>query len=79
MAQGPLGDFDFSGYVEVIDFPIWADHVGTATAALPWSSGHDIDSDADNDKNIEVIDFPGWADHPGYFYPERSKTHEWSR
>jgi hypothetical protein len=80
VAQGPLGDFDFSGYGgDVWDFTFWADNVGTATDALPWSSGHDIDPDANNDEDVGTPDFPAWADYPGYYYPERSKTWEWSR
>jgi hypothetical protein len=80
VAQGPLGDFDFSGYGgDVWDFTFWADNVGTATADLPWSAGHDIDPDADNDDDVGTPDFPAWAGHPGYYYPERSKTWEWSR
>jgi len=57
--QGPVGDADFSGYVEPLDFTIWATRIveGQLTPDLwPWSPGRDIDPDYDNNGEVEIYD-----------------------
>jgi len=69
VALGPVGDSDFSGFVELDDFAIWAENVGTAPDAWPWWSGQDIDPDADNNDYVELADFYDWRENIGSYYP----------
>ncbi len=66
---GPVGDNDFSGFVEMSDFFIWAENVGTAPDAWPWYPGQDIDPDADNTDFVEMADFFRWRENIGEHYP----------
>ncbi len=69
VALGPVGDNDFSGLVELDDFVIWADNVGTDPTDWPWRSGGDIDPDADNTDFVELADFYDWRENIGKYYP----------
>jgi ABC-type transport system substrate-binding protein len=66
---GPVGDNDFSGFVELDDFVIWAENVGTAPDDWPWYPGQDIDPDADNSDYVEMADFYRWRENFGEHYP----------
>jgi ABC-type transport system substrate-binding protein len=69
VALGPVGDNDFSGIVELDDFVVWAENVGTAPEAWPWWPGQDIDPDADNTDFVELADFYDWREKVGSYYP----------
>jgi hypothetical protein len=69
VALGPVGDSDFSGLVELDDFVIWAENVGTAPSEWRWYSGQDIDPDADNTDYVELPDFYDWIENIGEYYP----------
>jgi ABC-type transport system substrate-binding protein len=66
---GPVGDNDFSGFIEMVDFAIWAENVGTAPGDWPWWPGQDIDPDADNTDYVELADFYDWRENIGSYYP----------
>jgi len=68
-AKGPVGDHDLSGYVEIVDFPIWARWFGTSPADWKFTPGNDIDPDNDNNAYVEMKDFPLWASNFGKSYP----------
>jgi len=77
-AKGPMGDHDLSGYVEIVDFPIWARWFGTSPTTDPlyphpekWphTPGNDRDPDNDNNAYVEMKDFPLWASNFGKSYP----------
>ena len=67
--MGPVGDSDFSGFVELDDFAIWAENIGTAPDAWPWWSDQDCDPDADNTDYVELADFYDWRETIGEYYP----------
>jgi hypothetical protein len=69
VALGPVGDSDFSGLVELDDFVIWAESIGTAPSEWRWWSGQDIDPDADNTDYVELLDFYDWRESIGEYYP----------
>jgi ABC-type transport system substrate-binding protein len=69
VALGPVGDSDFSGLVELDDFVIWAESIGTAPSEWRWWSGQDIDPDADNTDYVELLDFYDWRENIGEYYP----------
>lgn len=79
---GPIGDFDFSGRVDMDDFVVWGDAIveGRLTSAdwvfLP---GNDIDPDADNTDFVELDDYYRWRENIGIYWPEGTYTREWSR
>ena len=52
---GPMGDADFSGYVEMADFVIWAANYGTTSADWTFPPGCDIDPDFNNDDYVNGI------------------------
>jgi ABC-type transport system substrate-binding protein len=66
---GPVGDADFSGFVELDDFAVWAENIGTSPDAWPWYSDQDIDPDADNTDYVELADFYDWRENIGEYYP----------
>jgi len=69
---GPIGDGDFSGYVEPIDFTIWANRIvkGQLTPGTwPWSPGRDIDPDFDNTGFVDLDDFYAFRDESADYYP----------
>jgi ABC-type transport system substrate-binding protein len=69
VALGPVGDNDFSGLVELADFVVWAENVGTSPNDWPWWAGQDIDPDADNTDYVEMADFYDWRENIGTYYP----------
>ncbi|UCH69978.1 MAG: hypothetical protein JSV29_07035, partial [Candidatus Bathyarchaeota archaeon] len=69
VALGPVGDNDFSGFVEMSDFFIWAENVGTYPDDWPWYAGQDIDPDSNNDGYVELADFYRWRENIGEQYP----------
>ena len=72
VAQGPVGDGDFSGFVEPWDFTIWADRIveGQLTPdEWPWRAGRDIDPDYDNSEYVEMDDYYRLKDNLGAYYP----------
>jgi len=69
---GPVGDGDFSGFVEMADFAIWADRIvyGQLTPETwPFKRGHPIDPDYDNTGYVEGDDFYRWRESIGEYYP----------
>jgi len=66
---GPVGDADFSGLVEMADFVVWAENVGTAPDAWSWRAGRDVDPDFDNNGYVELADFYDWRENIGNHYP----------
>ncbi len=67
--MGPVGDADFSGLVEIDDFVVWTENVGTAPDAWPWRAGRDVDPDFDNTDYVELDDFYQWRENIGNHYP----------
>ncbi len=66
---GPVGDGDFSGYVDMADFVIWAENVNTVPSHWPGVPGRDIDPDYDNSGHVELADFFRWRENIGEHYP----------
>jgi ABC-type transport system substrate-binding protein len=66
---GPVGDADFSGFVDLDDFVVWAENVGTTPDAWPWRAGRDVDPDFDNSDYVELADFYDWRENIGKHYP----------
>jgi hypothetical protein len=63
--KSPIGDGDFSGKVEPLDFTVWADRIvaGQLTpGSWPWSPGRDIDPDFDNNADVELDDYYRFRD-----------------
>ncbi len=67
--KGPLGDHDFSGFVEMADYPIWVNNLGKYTSQLPWYPSNPIDPDNDNDGRVLLPDITYWGTHIGTYYP----------
>jgi ABC-type oligopeptide transport system substrate-binding subunit len=67
--KGPVGDHDFSGYVETADFPTWAKWFGTHSADWRFGSGQNIDPDNDNNDYVEMLDYPLYSNNYGKHYP----------
>jgi len=76
--KGPVGDHDLSGYVEIVDFPVWARWFGTYATKdplypypdkWPYIPGNDRDPDNDNNGYVEMKDFTLWASNFGKSYP----------
>ncbi len=76
--KGPVGDADFSGYVDLEDFYVWRKWAGRV-GPPPLLPGQDEDPDFDNNGFLDMYDFYEWREHWGFYYPEASTTHEWSR
>jgi ABC-type transport system substrate-binding protein len=71
-ALGPVGDGDFSGYVEPIDFTVWATRLVKGQLypyEWPWSPGRDIDPDWNNDAYVDVSDYIRFRDDRQVYYP----------
>jgi ABC-type transport system substrate-binding protein len=69
---GPIGDGDFSGYVEPLDFTVWATRIVKGQLLpyeWPWSPGRDIDPDWDNNAYVDVSDFIRYRDDRDIYYP----------
>jgi len=83
--NGPEGDHDLSNYVELADFSIWANHIGTTptnyqqydfpyplldTDPHRYYPGLNVDADNDNNDIVELDDMsPIWVNHRGTTYP----------
>lgn len=85
--EGPVGDGDFSGFVDGDDYLIWLRDKGEKVTDLEFKPGNDIDPDYDNTVGngvppgyIDLDDFFIWRDE-GFlmYYPECSTTWQWSR
>jgi len=75
---GPAGDADFSGFVEMADYPIWADNFGTNHTEWIFLAGQDIDPDHNNDDLVQMADFfDGWEFKSKYWYPEDAEFPAW--
>ncbi len=70
--KGPLGDHDFSGFVEMIDYPIWVINLGKNASDLPWWPSNNIDPDNDNNGRVLLQDITHWATNVGKRYPHKS-------
>jgi len=66
---GPLGDHDFSGFVEMPDYPIWVNNLGKYTYEFPWWPSNNIDPDNDNSGRALLPDITYWGMHVGDRYP----------
>jgi hypothetical protein len=64
-----LGDHDFSGFVEMLDYPIWVNNLGKYTSQLPWYPSNPVDPDNNNDGEVLGDDFPYWGTNIGTYYP----------
>jgi len=70
--KSPLGDADFSGYREPLDFTIWATRLVEAQLTpdlWPWSPGRDIDPDFDNSAYVDIDDYYIYRDIAEDYYP----------
>ncbi len=67
--KAPLGDHDFSGFVEMIDYPIWVNTLGNYTYELPWYPSNPVDPDNDNSGRVLLPDITYWATNVGKRYP----------
>ncbi len=70
--KSPLGDGDFSGYVEPLDFTIWANRIVEGQLIpdqWPWRPGRDIDPDFDNNEYVELNDYYIFRDLSEDYYP----------
>jgi len=76
--KGPVGDADFSGFVDLDDFYIWRKWAGRV-GPPPSLPGQDEDPDFDNNGYIDMYDFYKWREHWAFYYPEASTKQEWSR
>jgi len=59
------GDADLSGFVELADFPIWANNVGKYSGE--WS--FDVNPDFDSNDFVELADFLIWSENFGATVP----------
>ncbi|NIS67401.1 MAG: hypothetical protein GTO12_00165 [Proteobacteria bacterium] len=69
VAQGPVGDADFSGRVNYDDFWVWRDNWATVPGDWSWEPGMDIDPDFNNDNSVTMVDFDEWSLNHGNRYP----------
>jgi ABC-type transport system substrate-binding protein len=67
----PIGDADFSGFVDMTDFFIWREYFGAPfpPGPPPPLPGQDKDADFDNTGFIEMADFFRWRENWGNTYP----------
>ncbi len=78
--KGPVGDANFNGFVDLVDYYIWVDWFGKQSHQVTFLPGQDKDPDFDNNGWIDIDDFyNGWALRRNFYYPENSTTHVWSR
>jgi ABC-type transport system substrate-binding protein len=68
-ALAPSGDHDFSGFVDMLDYPIWVSNLGKTTSQFPWYPSTPVDPDNTNNGYCDIDDFPGWANNFGRYYP----------
>ena len=67
--KAPLGDHDFSGFVEMADYPIWVNNLGKYTYQLPWYPSNPVDPDNDNSGRVLLPDITYWGTNIGKSYP----------
>jgi ABC-type transport system substrate-binding protein len=79
MHAGPVGDANFNGAVDLYDYYDWVDWVGTPVHQIKFLPGQDIDPDWDNNGVVDGSDLGWWPQRFGFYYPENSTIHEWSR
>jgi ABC-type transport system substrate-binding protein len=68
-ANGPLGDHDFNGLVEIPDYPLWVNNLGKSVGSLPWWPSTPIDPDNNNNGYVQLNDIWYWAPNVGKEYP----------
>lgn len=68
-ANGPLGDHDFNGLVEIPDYPLWVNNLGKSVGSLPWWPSTPIDPDNNNNGYVQLNDIWYWAPNIGKEYP----------
>ncbi len=69
VAQGPVGDADFSGRVNYDDYWVWRDNSPSVPGDWSWLPGMDIDPDFNNDEVVDGVDFDEWSLNYGNQYP----------
>ncbi len=69
VAEGPVGDADFSGRVDLDDFWVWWKNYGKTPNQWPWIPGRDIDPDFNNDNAVTMADFDMWSLNYNKEYP----------
>jgi ABC-type transport system substrate-binding protein len=67
--DGPLGDHDFNGLVEIPDYPLWVNNLGKSVGSLPWWPSTPIDPDNNNNGYVQLNDIWYWAPNIGKEYP----------
>jgi len=67
--KGPVGDHNFSGLVDMLDYPIWVNNFGKTVAELPWWPSNNIDPDNNNDDFVDTDDIILWGGNVGNYYP----------
>jgi len=67
--NGPVGDADFNGIVELDDFLLWIENLGNTEAQHDFLPGNDEDADFDNDNAVGTYDYLRWNEHIGTEYP----------
>lgn len=75
--DGPLGDHDFSGFVEMPDYPRWVENLGKFTNGSAWDGptlvpfypGNPVDPDNDNNGQVLGDDLTFWGLNVGEYYP----------
>ncbi len=69
--KAPLGDHDFSGFVEIPDYPKWVRNLGKYASELPWWPSNPVDPDNNNDGQVLGDDIITWGLNFGKRYPFR--------
>lgn len=67
--NGPVGDADFNGIVELDDFLLWIENLGNTEAEHAFLPGNDEDADFDNSNFVDLDDYLRWNEHIGTEYP----------
>lgn len=70
---GPVGDGDFSGFVELDDYYVWSGTMAEGWTTPPewqFNPGNDIDPDYDNNATVLLWDYYMWRDASGTYYPD---------
>jgi len=67
--KGPLGDADFSGFVEMPDYYLWVKWFGKTTGQITFLPGQDVDPDFDNSGLVAMLDYYNWTNRIGWHYP----------
>jgi hypothetical protein len=67
--DGPVGDADFSGCVNLDDVWKLTQNYGKPPEEWPWKPGNDVDPDFDNDGDVDLDDLELWEGSYGTEYP----------